>query len=112
MAANPNRPNPPAPPAMEAPADLQTLYANLVRISHTPSELVFEFAHLMPGPSPATICARIAMSPLGAKLFQRALAENLARYEASFGEVKVPGESTLADFLFRPPSPPEKPKPD
>jgi hypothetical protein len=48
------------------------------------------------------------MSPLGAKLLYRALAENLARYEAAFGEIKVPGESTLADHLFHPPAPPEK----
>jgi hypothetical protein len=48
------------------------------------------------------------MSPLGAKLLHRALTENLARYEAAFGEIKIPGESgTLADFLFRPPAPPD-----
>jgi hypothetical protein len=45
------------------------------------------------------------MSPLGAKLLQRALAENLSRYEAAFGEIKIPGENSLADFLFRPPAP-------
>jgi hypothetical protein len=48
------------------------------------------------------------MSPLGAKLLQRALAENLSRYEAAFGEIKVPGEGSLADFLFRPPAPPKE----
>jgi hypothetical protein len=48
------------------------------------------------------------MSPLGAKLLHRALSENLARYESAFGEIKLPGESsTLADFLFRPPAPPD-----
>jgi len=112
MANQPNRPNPPGAPALEAPEDLQTLYANLVRISHTPSELILEFAHLLPGNAPARICSRIAMSPLGAKLFHRALTENLGRYEAAFGEIKVPGEASLADFLFRPPPPPDKPKPE
>jgi hypothetical protein len=48
------------------------------------------------------------MSPLGAKLLQRALAENLARYETAFGEIKIPGENTLADFLFRPTTPPKE----
>ena len=48
------------------------------------------------------------MSPLGAKLLQRALAENLARYEAAFGEIKVPGQNSLADFLFKPPAPPKE----
>jgi hypothetical protein len=49
------------------------------------------------------------MSPLGAKLFHRALTENLAKYEAAFGEINVPGNTTLADHLFRSPNPPDKP---
>jgi hypothetical protein len=104
----PNRPAAPPTPNLEVPPDLDTIYVNLVRIAHSPSELVFDFAHLLPGGSPAKVKSRIVMSPLGAKLLYRALAENLARYEAAFGEIKVPGESTLADHLFHPPAPPEK----
>jgi hypothetical protein len=49
------------------------------------------------------------MSPLSAKLLYRALAENLARYEAAFGEIHMP-VSTLADHLFKPfQQPPEGP---
>lgn len=103
-----NRPAAPAAPALEIPADLRTEYANVVRIAHSPSELVFDFAHLLPGVTPAKVSTRVVMSPLGAKLLQRALAENLARYEAAFGEIKVPGENSLADFLFKPPAPPSK----
>ncbi len=103
-----NRPaTPPSPPQLEVPNDLQTNYANVVRIAHSPSELVFDFAHLLPGVIPARVCTRVVMSPLGAKLLQRALAENLSRYEAAFGEIKIPGENSLADFLFRPPAPPK-----
>jgi hypothetical protein len=50
------------------------------------------------------------MSPVGAKLLHRALGENLARYEANFGEIRMPGDSRLADDLFKgihPPKPPE-----
>jgi hypothetical protein len=104
----PNRQTPPPHPPLEVPADLNAVYANLVRIAHSPSELVFDFAHLLPGVTPARVCTRVVMSPLGAKLLQRALSENLARYEATFGEIKVPGEASLADHLFRPP-PPAKP---
>jgi hypothetical protein len=88
---------------------LVTVYANLVRIAHSPSELVFDFSHLLPGVSPARVCARVVMSPLGAKLLHRALNENLSRYEAAFGEIKVPGagEASLADYLFRPSDSPE-----
>jgi hypothetical protein len=103
------RPAPPQSPTLEIPADLDTLYVNLVRIAHSPSELVFDFAHLLPGNAPARVRARIVMSPLGAKLLYRALAENLARYEAAFGEIKVPGDASLADSLFRP-SPPDNPQ--
>ena len=108
MSDQPSQPNRPVPsaPLIEVPEEINAVYANLVRIAHSPSDLVFDFAHLMPGASPARVQARVVMSPLGAKLFQRALAENLARYEAAFGMVKIPGESNLADSLFRPPHPP------
>jgi hypothetical protein len=107
-ATPPNRPAPPNPPSLEVPADVKAVYANLVRIAHSPSELVLDFAHLLPGTIPARVNTRVVMSPLGAKLLHRALTENLARYEAAFGEIKVPGEASLADYLFRPP-PPAKP---
>jgi len=103
-----NHPATQAPPTLEVPDNLVTNYANVVRIAHSPSELVFDFAHLLPGVSPARVSTRVVMSPLGAKLLQRALAENLSRYEAAFGEIKIPGESTLADLLFRPPAPPKE----
>jgi hypothetical protein len=106
--SNSSRPTQTQLPPLEVPADLEVEYVNLVRIAHSPSELVFDFAHLLPGSSPAKVRSRIVMSPLGAKLFYRALAENLAKYEASFGEITVPGSSSLADYLFRPPSSPDK----
>jgi hypothetical protein len=90
-------------PPIELPADLPVEYANLVRIAHSPSELVMDFAHLLPGDSPTRVRTRIVMSPLGAKLFYRALAENLAKFEASYGEIAIPGDGGLADSLFRTP---------
>jgi hypothetical protein len=109
MSNQPARSTPPQAPQLEVPDDLITYYANLVRIAHSPSELVLDFAHLLPGGSPAKVLARIVMSPLGAKLLYRALAENLARFEAAFGEIQVPGENRLADDLFRPHMPPDNP---
>jgi hypothetical protein len=103
----PQRPSQPQMPPLEIPPELAVEYVNLVRISHSPSELVFDFAQMLPGSSPAQVQSRIVMSPLGAKLFQRALAENLAKYESAFGEISVPGGGTLADHLFHPPNPPE-----
>jgi hypothetical protein len=85
---------------------LATEYANLVRIAHSPLELVFDFALLLPGDEQARVFERIVMSPLGAKLLLRALTENIARFEASFGEIPTPTANSLADQLFRPPAPP------
>jgi hypothetical protein len=96
-------------PTLDVPPNLEVEYVNMARIAHSPSELVFDFAHILPGSGPAKISSRIVMSPLGAKLFHRALTENLAKYEATFGEIKVPGDATLADNLFRPHTPPDKP---
>ena len=107
MINQPQRPSQPQMPPLEIPPELSVEYVNLVRISHSPSELVFDFAQMLPGSSPAQVQSRIVMSPLGAKLFQRALAENLAKYESAFGEISVPGGGSLADNLFHPPNPPE-----
>ncbi len=91
---------------LEVPADIIPVYANLVRIAHSPADLVFDFAHLLPGEAKANVAARILMAPLSAKLLYKALGENLARYEATFGEIKLPSP-TLADQLFRPLHPPD-----
>jgi len=107
MSNNPLPPPGHQAPALELPADLPVEYVNLVRIAHSPSELVFDLAHLLPGVSPARISSRIIMSPLGAKLFLRALAENLSRYEAAFGEIPLPGSASLAETLFHPNNPNE-----
>ncbi len=100
MSDPPVRQTPPI-PNMEMPADMEALYSNLVRISHSPAELVFDFARMLPGQTTAQVVSRLLMSPVGAKLFYRALAENLARYEAAFGEIPLPGNSPLANDLFR-----------
>jgi hypothetical protein len=88
--------------ALETPLELKPVYANLARIAHSPADIVLDFAHLLPGENRAQVGARILMSPLSAKLLYKALGENLARYEASFGEIKMPSSSTLADQLFKP----------
>jgi hypothetical protein len=101
----------PAGPILELPADLDTIYANLARIAHSPADIVLDFAHLLPGEARAKIRARVVMTPLSAKLLVKALTENLARYETAFGEINLPTNNSLADNLFRPfQQPPEPPK--
>jgi hypothetical protein len=105
-----DRPAAPGFPPLNLPADLQPEYSNLVRISHSPAELVLDFARILPGDAAAQVVARLLMSPVGAKLFFHALGENLARYEAAFGEITLPGDPNLVSELFRGPHPPEPPK--
>lgn len=95
---------------VRVPPNLNTVYANVVRIAHTPAEIVFDFARILPGDKSATAVSRALMSPLGAKLLLRALGENLAKYEAIYGEIKIPQKQSLADYLFRPPQPPDEEK--
>jgi hypothetical protein len=103
-------PKPPASPTLQVPDGLETVYCNLARISHSPADIVIDFAHLLPADTNAVVKSRVLMSPLSAKLLLRALGENLARYEAAFGEIHVPINTSLAEHLFRPPQPPGDPK--
>jgi Protein of unknown function (DUF3467) len=107
----PQTPPKPTGPILELPADLELVYANLARISHSPADIVLDFAHLLPGEPKAKIRSRVVMTPLSAKLLVKALTENIARYETAFGEISLPVNTTLADNLFRPfQQPPEPPK--
>jgi hypothetical protein len=94
---------------VELPTDLQPTYSNLARITHSPAEMVMDFARFLPGMQSAPILARMILSPTAAKLLFRALGENLARYEAAYGEIPVPHDSSLANDLFRAVQPPDNP---
>jgi hypothetical protein len=103
------KPPVPARPRLLLAPGQDAIYSNVVRISHSPSELVFDFGRMLPGETDVLVKARVMMSPLSAKLLQRALADNLARYETAFGEIKLPQGKTLADDLFHSLTPPEPP---
>lgn len=106
---SPNSHEPPAKPAGAArvqvhlPAGLEPIYSNFALITNSPSEIVVDFAQIMPQVAQARVRARVVMTPLNAKLVLRALTEHLARYEAHFGEIAVPASGRLAEQLFRPP---------
>jgi hypothetical protein len=94
---------PPHQMAIEIPGNLEAVYSNFALITHSPSEMVVDFARLLPNMPKARVYARIVMTPMNAKLLLRALGENLSRYEAQYGEIIVP--SGLAEQLFKPPKP-------
>ena len=100
----------PTGPKINIPAGMEPSYTNLARISHSPADIVIDFAHILPGETSANIRSRVVMTPLSAKLLLHALTENLTRYEATFGEIPMPSNSSLAESLFKPPHTPEPPK--
>jgi len=75
---------------IELPADLEAIYANFALITHSPSEVILDFARLLPGAPKAKVYARIVMTPMNAKSLHRALGENLENFEKQFGEIKTP----------------------
>ena len=64
-------------------------YANLAMIAHSNSEFVIDFIRMMPGLPKAKVKARIVVTPEHARRLLAALAENVERYEQSFGQIKV-----------------------
>lgn len=75
---------------IELPQDLEAIYSNFALITHSPSEIVIDFAKLLPNVPRAKVYARILMTPMNAKLLHRALGENLQKFEEKFGEIKTP----------------------
>ena len=69
----------------------QGTYSNLVVISHTPAEVVLDFAQMLPGSSDgATVRHRIIMNPIHAKRTLAALSDNIRKYEQQFGTIEEP----------------------
>src|SRR5664279_3770936 len=86
---------------LEIPANLSAIYSNAVIVSQTTSEIVLDFLQMMPNDPRARVQTRVVMTPTNAKLFLKALENNLAHFEEKNGEISVPSQpGTLADQLF------------
>ena len=66
-------------------------YANLAMLTHSPTEIIIDFARVMPRAQKARVQARIIMTPMHAKLLLKALEDNLKKFEKQFGEIKLHG---------------------
>jgi len=60
-------------------------YANLAIITHSHAEFVVDFVNVMPGTPKSKVKSRIILTPMHAKRFMKALAENVERYESANG---------------------------
>ena len=95
---------------IEVPPDLDAIYANFALITHSASEIIVDFARVLPNTPSAKVYARIITTPMHAKLLLRALRDNLEKYEAQYGEIKLPAEGdALAQQFFGAVKPPEPP---
>jgi len=83
---------PPRQIQIELSADLEATYSNFALITHSPSEMILDFARALPNLPKAKVYARIIMTPMNAKLLHRALGENLGKFENKFGEIKTPDQ--------------------
>jgi hypothetical protein len=103
MTTGPGTPSPQQPKRkqvkIEIPADLAAEYVNFALITHSMSEIIMDFAQVLPNTPKARIKTRVIITPTNAKLLHKALGDSIEKYEARHGEIKVP--PTLADQLFR-----------
>ncbi len=75
-------------------------YANLALITHSPSEIIIDFARIMPGTQKGKVYSRIIMTPPHAKLLLKALEDNVKKFEDQFGEIKVHGKEPQKNIGF------------
>tara|TARA_B100000700_G_scaffold331683_1_gene466997 strand:- start:3831 stop:4148 length:318 start_codon:yes stop_codon:yes gene_type:complete len=73
-------------------------YANFVVITHSPAEFVMDFTRLLPGMPKAKVSSRIIMAPSHVKSFQKALTENIVRYEEQYGEISIPQNDSFDQY--------------
>ncbi|HKL96284.1 MAG TPA: DUF3467 domain-containing protein [Paludibacteraceae bacterium] len=72
-----------------SPEIAEGIYSNLAIISHSSSEFVVDFIRIMPGTPKANVKSRIILTPEHAKRLLMAMEENVAKYEAQNGKIKV-----------------------
>lgn len=68
------------------------VYSNLVMISHSPEEFVFDFIRVVPGVQNAKVKSRIIVTPQHARRLLNALQENVERYEEAHGDISQPDQ--------------------
>ncbi len=76
------------------------IYANLAMIAHSNSEFVIDFIRLMPGVPKAKVKSRVVITPEHAKRLLKALADNIKKYEETFGAIKQSEEAPKFPINF------------
>ncbi|MBR3723795.1 MAG: DUF3467 domain-containing protein [Bacteroidales bacterium] len=90
MANNRNTPNPNDLKLDVSSEVANGTYSNLAIISHSPTEIILDFAQMLPGTPNATVRSRVIMNPVHAKRLLAALNDNIQKYERNFGTIVDP----------------------
>ncbi|PIQ11680.1 MAG: hypothetical protein COW71_00065 [Ignavibacteriales bacterium CG18_big_fil_WC_8_21_14_2_50_31_20] len=73
--------------------EAQGIYSNLAIITHSPAEFIIDFTRVVPGVPKAKVKSRIITTPQHAKMLLKALQDNIEKFEARFGEIKIEGHA-------------------
>lgn len=87
--------------------EAEGIYSNLAIISHSPAEFIIDFTRIVPGVPKAKVHSRIITTPQHAKMLMKALMDNIEKFEAKFGEIKI-DQGPNQMFGFVPPKSGEK----
>jgi len=69
------------------------VYSNLAVITHSNAEFVVDFIRVMPGVPKAKVKSRIILTPEHAKRLLSALEDNVEKFEAVNGRIKIQPEN-------------------
>lgn len=83
------------------PEQAEGIYSNLAIISHSQAEFVVDFSRLLPGVPKAKVYARIILTPQHAKALLHTLDNDIKKFEAQNGEIKLPNKPTDKPFGFQ-----------
>ena len=64
------------------------IYTNLAIITHSQAEFIIDFIKMMPGIPKAKVKSRLILTPQHAKRLQRALQDNINKFESLHGVIK------------------------
>lgn len=79
-------------------------YANFVVVTHSTAEFVLDFTRILPGVPKAKVHSRIIMAPQHVKAFLGALNDNIKKFEAKHGKIKMPSrDDEFSSFGIKPP---------
>ena len=92
MADHPPKTDSAAPPTLQFSIDdsvANGVYVNFANIIHNPAEFVMDFGRIVPGRADVRVLSRVMTSPVHAKQFLNALAQNVSLYEKNFGVIRT-----------------------